>query len=79
MTVKAHPRGNVKLVAAVVGGSAMVAMAALTTTLQDARQGDPAVVGAGMNLGSTSTQTTPPATPETTIAVPVVKAKPYHG
>ena len=77
--MNANPRPNVKLVAAVIGGGAMVAMAALTTTLQDVRQGDPAVMGAGMNIGSTSTQTTPPATPETTIAVPLVKAKPYGG
>jgi hypothetical protein len=32
-----------------------------------------------MTMGATTTQETPPATPETTIAVPAVKATPFGG
>jgi hypothetical protein len=32
-----------------------------------------------MSVGATTTQETPPAVPETTIAVPAVKAKPFGG
>jgi hypothetical protein len=32
-----------------------------------------------MNIGATSTQETPPAAPETTVAVPAVKAQPFGG
>jgi hypothetical protein len=58
---------NVKTVAAVIGGSAVIAMAGLGIAI--AQQSE--VVASGkMNLGSTSTETTPSTVPV------VAKAKP---
>jgi hypothetical protein len=37
------------------------------------------VTSSGMTVGATTTQATPPAAPETTIAVPAVKATPFGG
>ena len=37
------------------------------------------ITSSGMTMGATSTQETPPTAPETTIAVPLVKATPFGG
>jgi hypothetical protein len=37
------------------------------------------LTSSGMTMGATSTQATPPTAPETTIAVPAVKATPFGG
>jgi len=69
---------NVKMLAAVIGGSAIVAAGALSMAIS--QQAAPATItSSGMTVGATSTQETPPAAPETTIAVPLVKATPFGG
>jgi hypothetical protein len=76
--VQAARRTNVKMLAAVIGGSAVVAAGALTMAISE--QATPAsITSSGMTVGATSTEETPPASPETTLAVPPVKAKPYGG
>jgi hypothetical protein len=77
--VTANKRNNVKMLAAVIGGSAVVAMGAATTAIaQD--QATPAVVtSSGMTMGATTKQEAPPSVPETSIAVPAVKAEPFGG
>jgi hypothetical protein len=78
-------QGRVKVFAAVIGGSAVVAMAALNVALHEEQaSGASGGVATGatfiqgsMTLGQTATTTTPPAAPETSVAVPPVKAKPY--
>ena len=70
---------GVKRLAAVIGGSAVVAVGALTMAIAQEHDTSAMFTGSGMTVGATSTQETPPSIPETTIAVPVVKAKPYGG
>jgi hypothetical protein len=72
-------RTNVKMLAAVIGGSAVVAMGALTMAISQEQATPAAVTSSGMTMGATSTQETPPTAPETTIAVPAVKAQPFGG
>jgi hypothetical protein len=69
---------KVKLMAALVGGSAVVAMGAVTVASHEQSKGTINVVGAGgMTIGATSTQqSVPPSTPSVSVAVPPVKAKP---
>jgi len=67
------------MLAAVIGGSAVVAMGALTLAINNDEVTPATVASSGMNIGATSTQETPPAAPETTIAVPAVKAQPFGG
>ena len=81
-------QGRVKVFAAVMGGSAVVAMGALSVALHEEQAsgasdgvatGTTFIQGGGMTLGQTATTTTPPAAPETSVAVPPVKAKPFGG
>jgi hypothetical protein len=81
-------QGRVKVFAAVLGGSAVVAMGALSVALHEEQaagasggvaMGATFIQGGGMTLGGTATTTTPPAAPETSVAVPPVKAKPFGG
>jgi hypothetical protein len=81
-------QGQVKVFAAVMGGSAVLAMGALSVALHEEQaSGAPGGVATGatfiqggdMTLGQTATTTTPPAAPETSVAVPRVKAKPFGG
>jgi hypothetical protein len=72
-------RTNVKMLAAVIGGSAVVAMGALTMALTQEQAGQATITSSGMTTGATSTQETPPTAPATTIAVPLVKAPPFGG
>lgn len=72
-------RTNVKLMAAVIGGSAVVAMGALTMAINQEQATHASITSSGMTVGATTTQETPPAVPETTIAVPAVKATPFGG
>jgi hypothetical protein len=70
------PRHRVKMLAAVAGLGAMAVMGVIT-----AIDGTPATVGGttdqvAMKLGATITMTTPPTAPETSFAVPAVKATP---
>ena len=78
--MNAKKQTNVKMLAAVIGGSAVVAAGALSMAIGQ-EEATPATFtsSSGMNVGATSTQETPPAAPETTLAVPVVKATPFGG
>ena len=78
-TVDVNKRTNVKMLAAVIGGSAVVAMGALTMAINQEQAAPATVTSSGMTMGATSTQETPPTAPETTVAVPAVKAKPFGG
>ena len=81
-----RPR-RVKVTAAVIGGSAVVAMGAMSVALHEEQApgasggvatGATFIQGVGnMTMGGTATPTTPPAAPETSVAVPPVKAKPF--
>jgi hypothetical protein len=77
--VQATRRTNVKMLAAVIGGSAVVAAGALTMAISQEQVAPASITSSGMTVGVTSTQETPPAAPETTIAVPAVKAQPFGG
>jgi hypothetical protein len=80
-------QGRVKVFAAVMGGSAVVAMGALGVSLHEEQaSGASGGVATGatfvqgpMTLGDTATTTTPPTAPETSVAAPAVKAPPYGG
>ena len=80
-------QGRVKVFAAVIGGSAVVAMGALSVALYDEQASGASggvatgatVIQGSMTMGETATTTTPPAAPETSVAVPPVKAKPFGG
>ena len=76
-------RKRLKLLAAAVGGGALVVMGALSINLQPDRGTTDrelqTVVADPMQTGETVTTTTPPAAPETSVAVPPVTAPPYGG
>jgi hypothetical protein len=72
-------QSNVKMLAAVIGGSAVVAMGALTMAISQQQASPATLTSSGMTVGATSTQETPPTAPATTLAVPVVKATPFGG
>jgi len=69
----------VKMLAAVIGGSAVVAAGALTMAISQEQASPATITSSGMTVGATSTQETPPTSPATTLAVPVVKATPFGG
>lgn len=63
-----NKRTNVKMLAAVIGGSAAVAMGALTMAINQEQAAPATITGSGMSVGATSTQETAPSIPETTFA-----------
>jgi hypothetical protein len=75
-------QGRVKVFAAVIGGSAVVAMGALSVALHEEQApGASGGVATGttfiqgsMTMGQTATTTTPPAAPVTSIATPPMTA-----
>jgi hypothetical protein len=77
--VNANKRTNVKMLAAVIGGSAVVAMGAVTMAIAQEHAAPGTVASSGMTMGATTKQETPPSVPETSIAVPTVKALPFGG
>jgi hypothetical protein len=77
--MQATRRINVKMLAVVIGGSAVVAAGALTMAIGQEQASPVTVTSSGMTVGATTTQETPPAVPETTLAVPAVKATPFGG
>lgn len=77
--MNANKRTNVRMLAAVIGGSAVVATGAVTMAITQEQATPATITGSGMTTGATTTQETPPAAPETTLAVPVVKATPFGG
>lgn len=70
---------NVKMFAAVIGGSAVVAMGAVTMAITHEQAIPAEVASSGMTVGATTTPQTPPSTPEIAIAVPTMKALPFGG
>jgi hypothetical protein len=75
--VNANPQNRVKLLSAVIGASAVVAMGALGVIFGDVGSAEPAqVVGAvaPQATGQTVTTTTPPPVPLTSVATPSVTA-----
>lgn len=74
-----NKRTNVKMLAAMIGGSAVVAAGALTMAITEEQATPATVTSSGMTVGATSTQETPASTPATTLAVPAVKATPFGG
>lgn len=81
-------QGRVKVFAAVMGGSAVVAMGALSVALHEEQvsgasrgvaTGATFIQEGSMTMGQTATTTTPAAAPETSVAAPPVKAPPYGG
>jgi hypothetical protein len=77
--MQATRRTNVKMLAALIGGSAVVAAGALTMAISQEQAAPATITSSGMTVGATSTQETPPTSPATTLAVPVVKATPFGG
>jgi hypothetical protein len=76
--MNANKTTNVKLLAAVIGGSAVLAMGAVTMAIT--QEATPAqVTSSGMTVGATTKQETPPPAPATSMAVPTVKALPFGG
>jgi hypothetical protein len=68
---------QLKVVAAGIGAGALVAMGALTVVFSD----PPGALSDGLELtlGETTTSTTAPSAPETSIATPVVTASTPEG
>ena len=73
--VNTNNRKNVKLLSAVIGGSAVVALGGLTMAFGQIPVGAPAVAkSTTMTIGSTgTTTTTPPTAPAISMAVPTIK------
>ena len=70
---------NVKMLAAIIGGSAVVAAGAVTMAITQESAAPATLSSSGMTVGATSTQETPPTAPETTLAAPALKATPFGG
>ena len=66
-------RNNVKVLAAVIGGSALMAMGAVSAIVLHEAGPTNAAKSTTMTVGSTSTETTPPTVEATTMAAPAVK------
>lgn len=66
-------RKNVKMLSAIIGGSAMVALGALSVAIGQEQTGTDTIAKSTMSVGATSTQTTPPTVEATSMAVPVMK------
>jgi hypothetical protein len=72
--VNTNNRKNVKLLSAVIGGSAVVALGGLTMAFGQIPVGAPVVAkSTTMTIGSTATTTTPPTAPAIPMAVPTIK------
>jgi hypothetical protein len=67
-------RDNVKVLSAVIGGSALVAMGALSMAIGQEQAGpDTVAKSTTMSIGATSTETTAPTVEATSMAVPTIK------
>jgi hypothetical protein len=66
-------RNNMRLVVAVIGGG-VIAMGALSAAIGQEQAGQESVAkSSSMNIGSTTTETTPPLVEATTMAAPAMK------
>jgi hypothetical protein len=63
----------IKLFAAATGGSAVVAMAGLGVAIGQQPGAEVVMTSSHMNVGATSTETTPSAVPATAKALPGIK------
>lgn len=71
---KSKSRADLRLCAAMIGGSAVVAMAAIGLMVAQDHDGYPeATKSSSMTVGSTSTQTTPSNAPVVGMAKPAMK------
>jgi hypothetical protein len=68
-----------RMLAAVIGCSAVVAMGAVTMAIAQEQAAPTHVTSSKMTVGATTKQETPPATPETSFAAPTLKAVPFGG
>ena len=69
----APKRNNVRLLVAVIGGG-VIAMGALSAAIGQEQAGQESVAkSSNMNVGSTTTVTTPPLVEATTMAAPAMK------
>jgi hypothetical protein len=69
----APQRNNVKLLVAVIGGG-VIAMGALSVAIGHEQAGPESVAkSSSMNIGSTTTETTPPLVEATTMAAPAMR------
>jgi hypothetical protein len=67
-------RKNVKQLVALIGGSGIVAMGALSVAFGQEQAGQESVAkSSSMTVGSTTTETTPPLVEATTLAAPALK------
>jgi hypothetical protein len=66
-------RRNIKVLAAIVGGSAVVAIGAMNAALAPEHAEQDVAKGSPMTVGATSTQTTPPTAPVVAEASPSIK------
>jgi hypothetical protein len=67
-------RNNVKLLAAMIGGSGVIAMGALAVAVAQEQPGQQSVAkSTSMTVGSTSTETTPSTVEATTMAAPALR------
>jgi hypothetical protein len=64
---------NLKRLAAVVGGGAVIAAGAMTMAIHQEQAGPETVAKSQMTVGSTTTETTPPNVEATSMAVPTIK------
>jgi hypothetical protein len=72
--MESSKRTIVKLLAAVIGGSGVIAMGALSVAVAQEHAGEnSAAKSTTMTIGSTSTETTPAAVEATTMAAPALR------
>ncbi|MFV8050339.1 hypothetical protein [Mycobacterium sp. 48b] len=72
--MKVSGLNKVKVVAAVAGGAAVVGLGVIGAVSDGAGEVSPALAsGSHMNVGQTSTETTPPTAPEVSMAVPAMR------
>ncbi|MGV0811562.1 hypothetical protein ABQF34_06335 [Mycolicibacterium boenickei] len=66
---------NAKVLAAALGGAAVVGLGVFGAISDAASASGPVPLASGshMNLGQTSTETTPPTAPEVSVAVPAMR------
>lgn len=66
-------RNNAKLLVALIGGSGVIAMGALSMAFGQEQDQQSVAKSSSMNIGSTTTETTPPLVEATTMAAPALK------
>jgi hypothetical protein len=67
-------RNDVKLLAVVIGGSAVIAVGAMSVAIAQEQAAPESVAkSTTMTIGSTSTETTPPTVEATTMAAPALR------